>query len=75
MPYNREQKDLMRRAQFNRCARCGKPLGADAEGHAKFRGEHDHDYWLQGELLCPECHKETRSYGQRRPDPRDPFGR
>lgn len=71
MGFSKEQKELMRRVQFGRCTRCGKQLEGDAEGHAKFRS---HAHWLHGELLCPECHKKTATYGKRKPDPRDPFG-
>lgn len=71
MGFNEEEKQRMRQAQFGRCARCGKPLGEDAEGHAIFRS---HAHWLHGQLLCPECHKKTLTYGRRKPDPRDPFG-
>ena len=67
----REDKERMRQAQFNRCGICGKQLGEDAEGHAINR---NHGHWLLGMLVCPECHRETKTYGRRRPDPRDPFG-
>jgi 5-methylcytosine-specific restriction endonuclease McrA len=68
--FSREDKELMRRAQFNRCAKCGKLLGTDAQGHAIFRS---HEYWLNGQLLCPECHKKTRSYGRQGRRPGDPL--
>jgi len=71
MGFSEEQKQRMKRAQFGRCAHCGKQLGNDAEGHAMYRS---HAYWLHGELLCPECHKKTVTYGKRKPDSRDPFG-
>ena len=70
MGFSREDKELMRRAQFNRCAICGKPLGDNAEGHALYRS---HAHWTHGLLLCPECHRETLTYGRRKPDPRNPF--
>ena len=59
-----EDKELMRRAQFGRCAVCRKPLGDDAEGHALYRS---HAHWTQRALLCPECHKKTLTNG--RPNP------
>ena len=74
MAFSAKQKELMRQTQLNRCAHCGAVLGEDAEAHAIFRGEHDHDYWLQGELLHPECHRQTKTYGRKRPNPRDPIG-
>lgn len=63
-PFSREEKELMRHAQFNRCGICGKELRDDAEGHAINRS---HGHWLHGMLVCPECHKDTESYGRRRP--------
>jgi len=60
--FSEHQKKLMRVAQFDRCARCHKILAEDdEEGHAIFRS---HVYWLNGELLCKDCHKKTRSYGR-----------
>lgn len=71
MGFSREEKELMRQVQFGRCPHCGKQLGDDAEGHGMYRS---HAHWTHGQLLCPECHRKTRTYGRRKPDPRDPFG-
>jgi len=71
MGFSQEDKERMRRAQFGRCAICGKPLGDDAEGHALYRS---HAHWTHGALVHPECHRKTRTYGTPKPDPRDPFG-
>ena len=70
-PFSREDKERMR-SLFKTCPRCGTPLGEDAQADAIFRGDHDHDCWTQGRLLCPKCHKETESFGKRRP--RGPLG-
>ena len=68
--FSREEKELMRKAQFNKCAICGKPLGDDAHGDAIFR---NHEFWLNGRLVHPECHRRTRTYGTK-PDPQNPLG-
>jgi 5-methylcytosine-specific restriction endonuclease McrA len=70
-----KQKEQLRRAQGNRCRRCGELLGEDAEIHAIIRGEHDHDNCRNLELLHPKCHRETDTYGKERRDLKKPFGR
>ena len=60
--FSEEDKNLMRTAQFNRCAMCRKELeDNEGEAHAIHRS---HVYWLNGVLLCKDCHKPNYSYGR-----------
>lgn len=55
------EKNMMRKAQRNRCARCLNELGEnEGEAHEVFQ---DNVYGLQGILLCNNCHKPNYSYG------------
>ena len=60
--FSENDKNLMRSAQFNRCAMCRKELeDEEGEAHTIYRS---HVYRLNGVLLCKDCHKTNYSYGR-----------
>ena len=58
--FSENDKKMMREAQLNECARYRKKMG---EMHPIVRSPKD---WIDGVLLCKDCQKKTRPYGQRK---------
>ncbi len=58
--FSEADKELMRKAQFNRCAWCRRELEEnEGEAHAIY---HSRVYSLSGVLLCKACNKDNFSY-------------
>jgi len=59
--FSKRDREAMRRAQFGRCAFCGRELD-EFEAHAILPDVHTNPH--VGLALCHECHEKTLTYGK-----------